>query len=224
MSQYPSPYNTPYPGNYGFDPAAGLLAPAKRAAILMFVLGGLNLACGACVGVFARIGPIDQLVARANVQLPPDLNMPPEQLFRIFLGILAALSLLHAIAMIILAVFVRRGGIGSIVTSIVLCVLVLLLLAMQGIGAVVRGAAGQPQGLIFFVIGIGLYGLLFAWLIQAARAAAAVKTMRMQSQLWQIQQQQQMYGQGGYAPPPPPPPPPPPQQTPPQIPPQPPGG
>jgi hypothetical protein len=203
MSQYPSPYNTPQFGQFGFDPAAGLLAPARRAAILMFVLGGLGVACGVCTGAFAAMGPIDQIIQRAKIQFPSNMDVPPEQLFRIIIGTIAVISLLQAIVMIILGVFVRRGGIGSIVTSIVLCVLILLMLVVQALGALFRGGIGQLQGLVFLIIALGLYGLLLTWLIQAARAAPAVRAMRTQSQLWQMQQQQQMYNQSGYPPPPP---------------------
>ncbi|HEY1628484.1 MAG TPA: hypothetical protein VGF52_01425 [Tepidisphaeraceae bacterium] len=217
MSQYPSPYNTPYPGNFGFDPAAGLLAPARRAAILMFVLGGLSLACGVCVGSVIKFAPLDQMIQERHFQIPDSANlgMPPEQIIRIFLGTMAVLALVKAIVTIILAIFVRRGGIGSIVTSIVLCVLALLgiLFELAGSGVqAARGTPGQIPVMATFLAALALYGLLMVWLVQAAKAAPSVRAMRTQSQLWQMQQQQQMYNQAGYAPPPPPPPPP---QTPP---------
>jgi hypothetical protein len=219
MSQYPSPYNTPQFGNYGFDPAAGLLAPARRAAILMFVLGGLSLACSVCVGSIATLAPIDRILRERNFQIPDSANlgMPADQLIRIFLVTMAVLALLKGIVMIVLAIFVRRGGIGSIITSIVIGVLVLLLLLLQAAAALVqaaRGAPGQGVSLLLIIVAIGLYGLLVSWLFQAARAAGAVRAMRTQSQLWQFQQQQ-MYPQGGYGAPPPPPP----SQTPPPAPP-----
>jgi small-conductance mechanosensitive channel len=218
MSQYPSPYNTPYPGNYGYDPAAGLLAPARRAAILMFILGGLSLACSVCLGSVLKLAPLDQMIQERHFEIPDSANlgMTPEQIMRIFIGVVAVLALVKAIVTIILAIFVRRGGIGSIVTSIVLFVLVLLVILLQLSGSALqaaRGAPGQLPVVAGFLVAIALYGLLLTWLFQAARAAPAVRAMRTQSQLWQMQQQQQMYGQGGYAPPPPPPLPP--SQTPP---------
>jgi hypothetical protein len=128
---------------------------------------------------------------------------------------MAVLALVKAIVTIILAIFVRRGGIGSIVTSIVLCVLALLgiLFELAGSGVqAARGTPGQIPVMATFLAALALYGLLMVWLVQAAKAAPSVRAMRTQSQLWQMQQQQQMYNQAGYAPPPPPPPPP---QTPP---------
>jgi len=211
MSQYPSPYSTPNPLGYPYDPAAAILAPAKRAAILMFVLGGFGLLCGVCSGTFAAVGPIDQFIKQSGVQLPSaeELQMSPEQLVKIIFATLAVLSLVQAILTIVLAIFVRRGAMAAIIISLVLCVLIELLFLLRAAVSIFQLARGQISGgLVEIAITFGLiaaYGLLFVSLIQASRAASAAKAMRLQyqSQYWQYQQQQTP---GGYAPPPPPPP------------------
>jgi hypothetical protein len=207
MSQYPSPYQVPYTPGYSYDPAAALLAPARRAAILMFVLGGIGLLCGGCLGTFTLFVPMDQIVRQ--IKLPPnDLQMPPEQIVKFALVISAIMMLAQAIVTIVLAFFVRRGGIGAVATAIVLCALVLLVLAIRAIAMVAQLASGGLSiGEILITIAlIALYALLATWLIQAARASSSIRALRLQyqSQYWQQQQQAQM-GYGIQQPPPPPP-------------------
>jgi hypothetical protein len=238
MSQYPSPYTPPgphAPGGYNFDyyqPAAGSdpLGPARRASSLMYGLGGFIAAGGlCCAGVGAMLPQmlaqqpelLDEIAASAP-------GITPEFFQWIFVG-LGALGLVVGIAMLVLAYFVRGGGLAPIVTAIVLTVLmtlylllnlVLTLVGLAGGGAAGAGGAGQAMlGLCFVIVPLGLFGLLLTWLIQAARSAGQVRAQReqQQAQFWQYQQQQHAYGQGygagGYAPPggaygvPPPPPP-----------------
>src|SRR5947209_4677973 len=80
MSQYPSPFpgqgpqpappppQYPYPPlGYAPVPPYDPRAPARRAALMMFTLGGLGLACGVCMGV-AAFAPLERMIAEAARQ------------------------------------------------------------------------------------------------------------------------------------------------------------
>jgi hypothetical protein len=213
MSQYPSPYSTPYPQQqpagmgYGYDPAHTLRGPARRASVLMWVLGGLLLAGGACCGVVGSI-PFGQIEmpAESRAQLE-QLETQMQQLglsFRtIFIG-LGAASAAAGIALVVIAFFVRGAGMGGVVAGIVVTSMFTLALAVMTIlGAIGMAGTRQPSaflGLCLYLVPLALLVLLLVWLIQAARAAPAIRDLRaqQQSQYWQYQQQQAYYGQGGY--------------------------
>lgn len=75
MSQYPSPYSPPpYPPQAGYYPApqANPLAPARRASLLMFILGPLMTLMGGCL-TLASFGV-------ANVEFPPEQRQLMQQL------------------------------------------------------------------------------------------------------------------------------------------------
>lgn len=123
------------------------------------------------------------------------------------------------LAFIVLAAFVRRGGLPSIIISVVLIVVML-------IGSILPlfDPTGVAPGLCFTALVIVALGTLLAMLIAAARASGRVTAARQQyqAQYWQYQQNMQAYGTGygygqpqpgmyppGYQPAAPPPPPPP---------------
>ena len=119
-------------------------------------------------------------------------------------------SLLFGTALLVLGYFVRGGGMGPVVTSIVLVGLAVLfggLMVVSALFELGRGGAG-PQlfaGMCMYVIPLVLLIVLLAQLIAAARKAPQVAMAKSQQQqlYWQYQQQQQMY-QAGYTAPPPP--------------------
>lgn len=228
MSQYPSPYSTPYPyaAGYSYDPTGQILAPARRAGILMLVFGGLGLVCGLCLGLVAAMVPMDELIAKSGLQLPSTagLGMSAEQLLRGLYIVVAVLSVIASLMFLVLGVFVMRGSGGAIITSLVLCILVILALGLNLLGSgfqlMMSPGPAELLGAAFILIPMSLQVLLLVWLIQAMRAATQLKALQMQyqAQYWQYQQQQQMYGQqGGYAAPPPPAAAPPPDERPPQA-------
>src|SRR5689334_4621864 len=90
MSQYPYPpqqpqppqgYPPPPPGygqqvNYAMPGGYGVsdpLAPAKRASVMMFVLGSMMLLCGLCTGLVAAM-PMEQIASQGGGQMP---TLPP---------------------------------------------------------------------------------------------------------------------------------------------------
>ncbi len=183
--------------------------PAKRAAVLMWIIGGILLAGGMCCGGFASV-PLDQWPAESQPQmqeLQADLDFSVQALFAgmaMFVGI-------PGLALVILAFFVRGGGAGAVITGIVFTSLFALLIGawviLGGLG-LISGGGIDGQELLGVCI-LALPGTLLVWqlvwLVGALRAAPAVQAERMQhaSQYWQYQQNQRTYG--GYAPPPPPP-------------------
>jgi hypothetical protein len=127
------------------------------------------------------------------------------------MGIAAVVvGLLH----IVLSFLVSRGTTIPIVLGILLCGAMLLLM---GLGVIGNLLSGQLPGVCFGGIGVALWGLLLAWLIQAAGRAGQVAAARgyggygaqqYAGQYAQYQQQSQQPQQPapGYGFPPPPPP------------------
>jgi hypothetical protein len=216
MTQYPSPlqYGQTYP--YGSFPDPRL--PARRAGVLMIVLGVLLLLMGGCIAAVGAALPSfrDQMPAEQR-QVFDDL----EHRFNFSLqGVMVAMGIITlaiGLANIILGILVRKGGIGTVVGSLVLTSISILFILLNIFGAVMQGANGAV-GLCFWVVALALFVLLLVWLIQAARASSKIDLMQQQyqAQYSQYQQAWQQYGQTGYPqgygyPQPPPPAPPAPQ-------------
>ncbi len=212
MSQYPSPYSPPpVPPNYGYDfnyyqPQRDVLAPSRRAGMLLYVVGGLILLPSLCCGAMGLALPAIMAQEPALFSEVSASGMSPEGL-QTTLMIGGGVMLLLGVVMIILGRFVRRGSMGAAVTGSVLAVLVFLYLVLNGLGILVMSGKLPPAqmvlGLAMTVLGLVIFGMLFVWLIQAAMAAPRIAMMQSQyqQQYWQYQQQQQMY-QPGYAAPP----------------------
>jgi hypothetical protein len=226
VSQYPSPYSPPpyYPQYAGYYAQRDLLAPARRASWLMFALAAMLCFCGVCMGGISRVNLND---------LPPESRMEFDRIesqlkntglsLKTMLIITGAMAFVPGIAMAVLAIFVRRGGIVSLVLSLALdCVLIL------GVAFIMLSSlAAGPQamaGICVWAFPMAGFILLMVWLIQAMRAGPQITSQQSQYAAYyqQYQQAQQAYLQTyGYAAPPAPqqqqqqPPPAPPQQNPP---------
>src|SRR5688572_17160918 len=143
------------------------------------------------------------LLAQSGMAIP-DLpsGMSVEQMFRIVYTTLGVVGALFGIALLVLAIYVRRGGAGPAITSILIEGLVLLFLAANLVGAVIQ-MGSQPAAGIFAIILVlvpmALFGLNVAWLVSAARNASRISASRQQyqSQYQQYQQYQQAYAQAG---------------------------
>ena len=88
MSQYPpQQYPPQLPPGYGHEhlgygaPGPHPLAPARRAGVMLFIVGGLMLLCGTCLGVAPWALPMDKLLVQSNVPLP---QPPPGVTMRAF--------------------------------------------------------------------------------------------------------------------------------------------
>lgn len=230
MSQYPNPYQQPYqppvygPGYYAYDPFEPLLRPAKRASILMFIIGGLLLLCGLCSGGMSAIdfrtlpGSSPDQLAELD-RLEQQLGIPLRTLFIVS----ALLTGVPGLLFLILGYFVRGGGMGAVISSLVLTVIVALLQLLNLVFTGVQMAHDRSAatGACVAVIPLALLVLLSVWLIQAVRNAPKIADLRRggQGQYMHSMHQAQMYQQGGYYPQQPPPPPqsPPPPEPPSQV-------
>src|SRR5262245_46932126 len=131
MSQYPSPYPGPtayYPAPYTNELSLRYLAPARRASVLMFVIGGLGICCGVCCGLVGQIAPVAQIIQHSGIDLSQldQAGISPTTFVRIIYGVMAGGTLVVSILFITLATFVRRGSTAAIITSIVLSAIALL--------------------------------------------------------------------------------------------------
>lgn len=214
MTQYPNPYQPPSPGFDQYRPAgADPLAPARRASIMLFVLGGLGLACGLGLGTMVWMAPTDVLVKQLQATMNPGQlsQLPPGWTIETFAHVAytaaAILIVVGGIVMLLVGFFARRGGRGASVAGIVICALVILWLAVNLVGSLVqtlRAPGAQAAGAVVFgVVCIAAFALTLAWLVQAARAAPMVawNRQRMQAQYGHYEQQYAAYQQP--APPPP---------------------
>jgi hypothetical protein len=212
MTQYSSPYQPPSPqptGYYGYDPRSELLAPAKRASILMYILAGLSLCCGACIAGVSPFIPWEQMNAPELQEARNMLSQAGVSMKVLFIAV-GIIFMVPGLIYVILAFFVRKGGLASVITSIVLSVLAILWFLINLVSSLVHAASQPPSqvagALCVSVVPLAMLILLVVWLIQAARNASQIRLLEahQQAQYWQYQQQQQMYPQaGGYAPLPP---------------------
>jgi len=168
----------------------------------MFVIGGVGLCCGVCCIGLLRLTPVSDLIAQSGIDFAPlqQAGLSPETFFRVVYGIMAVTGLVGSLLLIVLGVFVRKGSMGAIITSIVLASLMALLLVINAITGLVQLAGVQSSsalaGLITVLVFLGLFIVLLTWLAQAARGVSAMRAAQMQyqAQYLQYMQQQQAYG------------------------------
>src|SRR5262245_964260 len=197
-SQFPGPYS--YPA-YAQDPYAAARAPARRAGVLMIIIGGLLTLLGMCAG--STLFFPEHMIRQQIEIMPPSpdgqLTVPQMRKQALVSVIVSAVS---GVVLIALGLFVRRGSKGAIITGIVLTSLAVLQFGLGTLGFLAL-AAGAPIMILmacFAAIPLALFILLLVWLIQSLRGSSDLQRMQAmyQQQYWQYQQQQQMYGQGGY--------------------------
>jgi hypothetical protein len=178
VSQYPyqPPPQIPYGyGGYPQDPLRFLLAPAKRASIFLFVLSGLMFLCG--VGIVANRADS----ANAPPAQAAQLRQAEQQLAAMGMSLegiaigMAAFAALVGVLFILLGVFVRRGGMGSVVTSIILCFALAIVDGLVTLGTVAKGGSLEAclPGLNLI---LSIFALVF--LFQAAKNAGQVNAYR----------------------------------------------
>jgi len=201
MSQYQPPYYQPpyVPPNVVpyYGPPIDPLRPARRASVLMFIVGPLLLACGVIVSSMRWVIP----------------NVPPDQFRQLFqqmqsmshLSVEEFLSDIFregvvitviGLGYIVLAVLVRRGGRVPAILASMMTGLVLLSIAGGILFSITM--LGSVQGVCQLVMQLAIaavFGSLMYLLIQAARASSGIKSaqQRYQAQYWQYQQNMQAY-------------------------------
>lgn len=199
---YPPQYATPgYTPQYGFmpyylTPPEALLGPAKRASIMLFILGALFLLGGTCIGTLVSL--VDQ---ETMAKLVDDLRrMNPQQsslitptFVRTVYGVFAAVIGLIGIVAIILGVVTRSGRMAAAIVSLVLVVLPGLVLGLMLLFSVIAGAANPEAllGSLFLLVPLALIALTIIFLIGAIRAAPQIELARRQMQAMHQHQQMQ---------------------------------
>src|SRR5439155_10922330 len=141
MSQYPSPYQPPqqYPPGYGYPSQyADPLTPARRAGITMIVLGILSLLMGGCLSAVGASLP------RIMSQMSPEQTEPIRRMETQF-GISPSKMIIAAgvatviigLVYIVLGVLVRGGGMGAVISAIVLSSLAILYMLFNAVVAAI---------------------------------------------------------------------------------------
>lgn len=219
MSQYPPPPQGPQPPvnfNY-YQPVADPLAPARRASVMMFVLGGLAVLAGLCFAGIASQVTADMFAGTPQAAQFEQIESQMGISLRTLFTIVGVVPLVIGVIFVGLGILVRQGGFGSIITALVLTGVSGLAMGFFVIAGVFQALLGgnPAAGGAVCVYGVPflLLLVLFVWLMQAVRAAsgvtgaaAAAAQQQYQAQMWAYQQQQQQaYGQqqqpqppGGY--------------------------
>ena len=210
MSQYPPPYPPQQPSYYGAAAPPSpdeMLRPARRAGVLMVVLGVLFVAGGLC---FALVSYVLRTADFSGSPEGREVQQRINELESRFGGSVSGRFIVSGAVMLgvgallgTLGVFVRAGRRGPVVGGIVLVVLLALLLALEMLRTIAAAVMlGMPPaetavGVSLCVVPLALLCVLLVWLVQAVRMAPHIDTARMQfqNQVAYYQQQQQYYQQ-----------------------------
>lgn len=212
MSQYPSPYSPPpFPTgvNYYAPPQSGDAgSPARRAAVMMYVLGALSILCGGMMGLMAAVVTPELLASTPQADQIQQMEAQTHIGFRSMLGMMAVMLAVPGLIYVVLGFFVRRGGRVPAVLATVFNAIALLFMLLQIPGAIMSGGMNGVCAILMMLVPIGLTLVTMTWLVQAIRNAPQVEAARQQfmAQYGYYQQQQQAYQQGAYGYPPPAPP------------------
>jgi hypothetical protein len=195
------PNVTPY---YGAPPDSH--APAKRASVLMFILGPIILLLGGCFAAMPSMlamAPPDQ-ARQMYDQFQNTYHVSASEINVVFV-VIGVVVLLVGLALLIMALFVRRGGKVATILAMVVTGLILLNSAGGLLLALLHMTdASALGGLCTNTFVLAIFGLLFVWLTQAFRASGKIRhaQQQYQAQYWQYQQNMQAYmhaqQQGGY--------------------------
>jgi hypothetical protein len=172
------------------------LAPARRASTTMYILGGLGITCGLCIGGLFRM-PLEKMAAQQGRTLPPlPQGVTYEQLTRVA-TVFAIIAVVVSLLQLIAAANVRRGSPVAIILGMTLTSLVMLYFVFQTVGAL---QSGQIAEILFRVIPLVAYAVQMTFLAQARRAGPFILQAQAAYQAQYIQhlQQQQAYNGGGY--------------------------
>jgi hypothetical protein len=193
-------------------PVQDYLAPARRASVLMWVVGGLIVAAAVCCVGMGFILPRAQLPPETQAQFNQFQSESGFSITSMFI-VVGVMFLLAGVLTIVFGFVARGGTLGRVIAALifnVLVVLLALLLLVMGLIAAASGKSGGPGGpgvelivnLCMWSVPLALYGVALLWLIQAVKNSSAVAAMaaqqqaQYQAQYWQYQQAAQAYGYG----------------------------
>ncbi len=196
MSQYPSPY---YPPNVSLNYAAppDLLAPARRASVLMWILGPLGMLLGTCfisMPMILRAAPGPQ-ADQMRQQFSEAAHAPIDVVF----PVAGVICLIPSVLLIVLGFFVRRGRRGPTLSASILVGLMTGYWLINTVAGLFSQRLDAKSGFAI-CMGLGIvsvFGLLLSWLVAAFRVSGKVATAQQQyaAQYWQYQQNMQAYAQ-----------------------------
>lgn len=158
----------PYPGQT--DPTA----PARWAAIAMFVFGLLAMVMAGCVGVGLAILPGAELEKMRQQANSGTEIYTPEALLHVIILVMTVIGSV-GLLFVILSWLVRRGAKIPCRIALVLTGMVEMMLVLNALAAL---AHGQPQGLPLAFVVIAVLGLIMHWLIQALRNGPQIAEWR----------------------------------------------
>jgi hypothetical protein len=228
LSQYPFPPPPYVPPTV--DVSAWAYAQphsaGRGAALWQFILAGIILLGGTCVGLFIFMPEqlMNEIAAQQQRSLQPIDHLSPVQEIRLIAIIGSTAMLAAGGLLLLLAFFVRRGGKVSTIFSVIVACGITLFLALSAWSDLLE-MANNPMAVMPLLISVGVLGLCIVTIMKLVGVLRSSDTVQMQAMqqayYWMMQQQQATgsYGQGGYgygpgaAPPPaaplqPPPPPP----------------
>lgn len=157
----------------------------------MFIMAGLMIPCGLLVGL-ASAFDFSQMSSDPSFQLAEQQFASIGWSISGFLKVFAAIITIPGIILLVLGVMVRRGGLGSIISSIIVCCLMALLALVCAFGGMVQASQGGQAviGILVWVVVLIVLIAIIVFLIQGAKNAGAIAQHRMayQAQMHQYQQ------------------------------------
>jgi hypothetical protein len=229
LSQYPyppPPYSPPIVDPSAWSHAAPH-AEARAAAMWQLIFGTLIFLFGTCVSILLVVPEeiVNEIVHQPQLNLPPIEHLSLVQEFRLAVAVGSGMTLAAGSLLLILAIFVRKGGKASTVISIILTCLIGLFI-LFGVPNELLQVAANPIAIFSLLISLSILALCITTIVKLSIAfkstGSAQSVAQQQAYYWMMQQQAGTYNhagynyQGGY--PPPPNPPLPPQGDPPQLP------
>lgn len=205
MSQYPyppPPYSPPIVDTSAWAHAAPY-AEGRAAAMWQLILGTLIFLCGACVGilVFMPDAILNQIAHQPQFNVPPIEHLTPVQEIRLAATAGSATLLVAGGLLLLLALFVRKGGKASTVGSIILNCMVGLFMAM-GLPNELLQIAANPMAIVSLLISLGVLALCITTIAKLSIAfkstGSAQSQASQQAYYWMMQQQAGTYNHAGY--------------------------
>src|SRR5262249_16342371 len=149
-----------------------------RAALMLFILGGLMLTCGVVCSGFGVMVPQEYLQSVAERRGVPVSTQGMKATYLL----LGMASLLGGLIEIVLGLFVRRGSIGAAVTAIVLSSLEILLTVVFLLATLASASSvgGNISAMVLLsdcllLLPLTLCAVQLVLLIQAARSSSQLR-------------------------------------------------
>ena len=188
---------------YYMTPPEDLLAPAKRASLLLLMIGLLALVAGGCgAGLISTMADADftQAMSRAAQSNPEIAQISPQTMRSAFKAGLLVMAMCGVVA-IILGVVVRGGSRVASFVAIAILALPILSLVWMIISSLLAGPAAAVMSMLVFGIPLALLILVVVCLVGAIRAAPHIEQARLHQHMLHQQQQAAYYAQAYGQPP-----------------------